>query len=522
MNTFLRKNLILLVTLAVIAALFTAAAQGMSRQDFVITLLRGLAVGSITFLVASGFSLIFGLLDVLNLAHGTLFMIGAYIGWTVFVRPDTFVDLLTPLLLTFGGFALRDVYPLLSTRIRLGLRMKRVLPWALILLSLLLFGFILPRYPIAIWNVENYAQSPVTFAFMANQGTRLPVSPASFTEITPAFALTGLFLAGVLSAFGLSLFGDATQHREASLWNATRITWKSFTGFTFILFVAVICYVFNDALTSFLFGLNSNWLFLISVLAAVLSGAGLGALMESTLIRPLYSRPIYQLMLTLGMSAIGIEMVRAIWGRPEFVMPKPEFFNGTGGACPAANFADWWANHCSVILLWEGRVRVYNEIFIPLVGLVVLVSIWMLLQRTRLGMVIRAGVQDREMVEALGINVRRVFTMVFALGVGLAALGGALAAPSSGLSNVMGEALFLNALIALAIGGLTNYPGAALGSILVGLIQQFIIKYGQIGIAIPFTEIVFKPTPPLVPASTVLLMVIILLILPNGLLGKKE
>lgn len=515
MNTFLRKNLILLVTLAALAALFTIAAQGMSRQDFVITLLRGFAVGSITFLVASGFSLIFGLLDVLNLAHGTLFMIGAYIGWTVFVRPDTFVDLLTPLALTFSGFALRDVYPLLAARIGPGLRMKRILPWALILLSLLLFGLILPRYPIAIWEVENYAQSPVTFAFMANQGTRLPVNPATFTEISSALALAGLLIASLFGAFGLSLFGEKTGR-------ATRPTWKSFAGFAFILFVAIICFVFNDSLTGFLLGLNSNWLFLLSVITAILSGAGLGALMESTLIRPLYSRPIYQLMLTLGLSAIGIEMVRAIWGRPEFVMPKPDFFNGTGGACPAANFADWWANHCSIILLWDGRVRVYNEIFIPLVGLVVLISIWMLLQRTRLGMIIRAGVQDREMVEALGINVRRVFTMVFALGVGLAALGGALAAPSSGLSNAMGETLFLNALIALAVGGLTNYPGAALGSVLVGLIQQFIIKYGQIGIAIPFTDIVFKPTPPLVPASTVLLMVIILLILPNGLLGRKE
>lgn len=61
--------------------------------------------------------------------------------------------------------------------------------------------------------------------------------------------------------------------------------------------------------------------------------------------------------------------------------------------------------------------------FIPLVGLIVLIAVWLLLRRTRLGMIIRAGVQDREMVEALGINVRRVFTMVFALGVGLAALG---------------------------------------------------------------------------------------------------
>ena len=515
MNSFLRKNSILLITLLVFAAIFAAAAQGMSQQDFVITLLRGLAVGSITFLVASGFSLIFGLLDVLNLAHGTLFMIGAYIGWTVFVRPDTFVDLLTPLALVVSGFALRDVYPLLASRIRPGLRMKRILPWVFVAASVLILGWILPQYPIAMWDTANYGQSPVTFAFMASQGTRLPVAPVPFTGISPAIALLGLLLASLVGAFGLSLIGTETQSRS-------RVTWRNFVGFAVLIVIALAGYFFNDALTNFLLGIGSNWLFLVAVVVAMLSGAGLGALRESILIRPLYSRPIYQLMLTLGLSAIGIEMVRAIWGRPEFVMPKPVFFDGTGDACPAVNFADWWANNCSTILLWDGRVRVYNEIFIPLVGLVVLVSIWVLLQRTRLGMIIRAGVQDREMVEALGINVRRVFTMVFALGVGLAALGGVLAAPSMGLSNVMGESLFLNALIALAIGGLTNYPGAALGSVLVGLIQQFIIKYGQIGIPIPFTEIVFKPTPPLVPASTVLLMVIILLILPNGLLGKKE
>lgn len=514
MNTFIRKNIVLLITLAVIATLFAAAAQGMENRDFVITLLRGLSVGSLTFLVASGFSLIFGLLDVLNLAHGTLFMIGAYIGWTVYVRPDTFVDLLTPIALMLSGFALRDVYPLLASRIRPGLRVKRILPWALILVSLLLLGLVLPRYPIAIWDVENFGQSPVTHAFMADQGTRLPVQPASFTEISPVAAMMGLLLASMVGIFGLSLFENPQQQN--------RLSWKSITGFILLLILAWVGFTFNEALTTALLNLNSNWLFLISVLVAVLSGVGLGALMEATLIRPLYIRPIYQLMLTLGMSAIGIEMVRAIWGRPEFVMPKPAFFDGTGEGCPATSLAGWWENHCSTILLLDGRVRVYNEIFIPLVGLVVLVSIWILLQRTRLGMIIRAGVQDREMVEALGINVRRVFTMVFALGVGLAALGGALAAPSMGLSNHMGEALFLNALIALAIGGLTNYPGAALGSVLVGLLQQFIIKYGQIGIPIPFTEIIFKPTPPLVPASTVLLMVVILLILPNGLLGRKE
>src|SRR4030065_870799 len=114
MKVYCRKNLLLWVTLAVLTILFICAARGMATRDWVITLLRGLSVGSVTFLVASGFSLIFGLLDVLNLAHGTLFMIGAYIGWTVYVRPDTFVGLLTPLALVCSGVLLGDMGAALS------------------------------------------------------------------------------------------------------------------------------------------------------------------------------------------------------------------------------------------------------------------------------------------------------------------------------------------------------------------------------------------------------------------------
>jgi branched-subunit amino acid ABC-type transport system permease component len=115
-----------------------------------------------------------------------------------------------------------------------------------------------------------------------------------------------------------------------------------------------------------------------------------------------------------------------------------------------------------------------------------------------------------------------VFTLVFAMGVALASLGGIIAAPSTGLSTAMGTQVLLLALIALAIGGLTSFPGAAAGAVLVGLMQQFIIKYGQIGINLPFLAEPFKPSPPLVPASVVMLMVIILLILPNGLFGRSE
>jgi branched-chain amino acid transport system permease protein len=203
-------------------------------------------------------------------------------------------------------------------------------------------------------------------------------------------------------------------------------------------------------------------------------------------------------------------------------MPKPEIFNGVGDFCPATNIGDLLAYNCSTILLFDGRIRSYNEVFVILVGVIVLIGVWLLLQRTRIGMVIRAGVQDSEMVEALGINVRQTFTFVFALGVALATLGGVLAAPSMGLSTAMGGQLLLLALIALAIGGLTSFPGAAAGAVLVGLLQQFLIKYGQIGIDLPFLAEPFKPSPPLVPSSTVLLMVIVLLVLPNGLFGRSE
>jgi len=514
MALFFRKNVLLVITLSVFAGLLLAAAQGMERKDFLITLLRGLSVGSLTFLVASGFSLIFGLLDVLNLAHGTLFMIGAYLGWTVYVRPDTFVDLLTPLALTAAGFTAPALWNFIAAQLPPAARENRLLPWGLLLLAALLAFWVLPRYPIAAWDTENFSQAPGSYALMLDQGAPLPFPQVAFEKISSFLALSGLLSIGVLGALGLAFFQPPAQ--------PVRPGWKDLVPIVFLLMLGLGVFAANDWLTAVLSGLNSNWLFLLSVLIATLSGFGLGALMESTLIRPLYSRPIYQLMLTLGMSAIGIELVRAVWGRPEFTMPKPALFSGSGAGCPAASFDAWWQNNCSIALVFEGRVRVYNEILIPLVGVFVLLAVWLLLQRTRLGMVIRAGVQDREMVEALGINVRRVFTLVFGLGVGLAALGGALAAPSMGLSNAMGESLLLNALIALAIGGLTSYPGAALGSALVGLIQQFMIKYGQIGIPIPFTDILFKPSAPIVPASTVLLMVIILLLLPNGLLGKKD
>jgi branched-chain amino acid transport system permease protein len=513
------KNRTMALTLAALMALFLLTMTGMSMQDWVITLLRGLSVGAITFLVASGFSLIFGLMDVLNLAHGTLFMIGAYIGWTVYIRPDTAIDLATPALLLGAGLVLTPLLDRALARVRLPGRVAQIWPWLALLAALVVIFLAARRYPVSIWDPKAYDKSPVVFGLMADQGQVSIGKPAEGTAAAIAVGMIGALAAGIVLALGLAGFG---RRKQADVQATGAWPRRPLIVALILVSLGVILHLLNTPLTDSLVRSGTNLRFLVAVIVATVGGGAIGALMESALIRPLYARPIYQLLLTLGLGVIGREVVIAIWGRTGMTMPSPALFNTTGKGCPATSIAAWLANGCSTISFMDSRLRTYNEIFIILVGVLVLIAVWLLLQRTRLGMTIRAGVQDSQMVEALGINVRRVFTLVFALGVALAALGGALAGPMLSVADDMGESFLLMALIALAIGGLTSFPGAAAGSVIVALLQQFIVKYGQIGIHLPFLAAPFKPTPPIVPASTVLLMVIILLILPQGLFGRKE
>lgn len=513
----LKRNRTRTITIAAIILLFLIAIQSMDTKDWVITVMRGLSVGMLVFLVASGLSLIFGLMDVLNLAHGEFFMLGAYVGWTVFVRPDTFIDVLPLALMLAAGLVLIPLWRSLIARANLSPMAGRLWPWFVLALAIGALYLTLSRYQIAIWDVEDFAASPITFSLALSQGNLvLPQPPEAMTN--PLALLIGVFIGTSLLAVAISGF----RHRGQA--GAERIPMQRRPIITAVVLIAfgLLIQLGNNGITTFLLEMSTTWRFFLAMGVAILLGFVLGGLTEATMVRPLYNRPIYQLMLTLGLSFIIIEVVRAIWGRPEFTMPKAALFEGSGDLCPATNIGDLLANQCSTLILFDGRIRTYNEIFIIAVGIIVLVSVWLIIQRTRIGMIIRAGVQDSEMVEALGINVRRIFTLVFAMGVGLASLGGVLAAPSVGLSTDMGTRFLLLALIALAIGGLTSYPGAAAGAILVGLLQQFIIKFGQIGIHLPFLSEPFKPTPPLVPASVILLMVIILLLLPNGLFGRSD
>jgi branched-chain amino acid transport system permease protein len=232
--------------------------------------------------------------------------------------------------------------------------------------------------------------------------------------------------------------------------------------------------------------------FVAALLGATVFGAAAGAVMEVGLLRPLYARPVFQIVMTLGLSTAINEIVRAVYG-PAGLVPieKPAALSAT-------------------VTVLGGQFEAYR-LFIIAIGAALMAGISLLLQRTRLGIIIRAGVQDSEMVQALGINVRRVFTLVFALGTAVAALGGMTAAPFLGAYPGMGTDFLLVAIIVIVIGGMSSYEGTAIASLLVGLTrataEQVSLQYFN--------------TPILASVSILVLMVIVLLVRPTGLFGRE-
>jgi branched-chain amino acid transport system permease protein len=232
--------------------------------------------------------------------------------------------------------------------------------------------------------------------------------------------------------------------------------------------------------------------FMAALLSATLGGAILGAIIERGLLRPLYARPIFQIVLTLGLANAFNEIVRAIYGPAGLIPIDP----------PAA--LD------TTFPIFGAQFETYR-LFIIIVGAVLMLAILILLQRTRLGIIIRAGVEDSEMVEAMGINVRRIFTLVFALGCGVAALGGITAAPFLGAYPSMGDQFLINAIIVVVLGGMSSFEGTAIASILIGLARA---TTEQISLQ-------YLNTPVLASLSILIIMVIVLLVRPSGLFGRE-
>jgi branched-subunit amino acid ABC-type transport system permease component len=198
-------------------------------------------------------------------------------------------------------------------------------------------------------------------------------------------------------------------------------------------------------------GTGSFWLAL--VVAPVLVGI-LGALIERGVLRPLYGRPaLDQVLLTFGFIYLFEDVVKWIWGGRIRSIPTPDAFSG------------------SVKIL--GATIPSYRLFVIVFGLAMAVLLWLLIERTRLGSIVRAGVFDAEMTSGLGIDIHRVFTGVFAFGVALAALSGVIAGPIQSAYPAMGSEILVRTLIVVVVGGLGSLKGSLAGSLIIGQAETF-------------------------------------------------
>jgi branched-chain amino acid transport system permease protein len=448
-------------------------------------------------MVSAGLTLIFGLMDVLNFAHGAMFMLGAYMGWQFYTNPS-FIFGLAPLIFAFAtGLMLLPVIKPALIRLHLSERMQKTLPKLAYLLMFVLL--VLGIWGFDVMSLADTAMVAITTSMSSN-----PLAEISVQEPAGPFILRTvlLFLAGLVAAVGIAKPGDKTEfatHDEIR---------RDLIIVGVLLIATVLLTIFRTVLPEWVLLMNGNLRFALAILVAVVFGLVFGAVIEITLIRPLYKRSMFVVLMTLGLSFVIREIVQVLWTPLAYQMVRPPLFAQTGRA---ESVIEWLQNGNATLNIFGVTFPTYR-LFIILLGVVMFLLVYILMTKTRLGMIIRAGVQDPEMVEAMGINVRQVFTIVFALGVAMAALGGIGAAPFIPIQPLMGDTYQMQGFITVVLGGMGSYVGAFIGAMTLGLARAF----GD------YFALKLSLSPAIAEASTVIIMIVVLLIRPSGLFGKKE
>jgi len=203
---------------------------------------------------------------------------------------------------------------------------------------------------------------------------------------------------------------------------------------------------------------GSFWVNLLAVLpamlVAMLVAGAIGIVFERFIVRPVYGNHLKQILITMGGMIIGEELIKVIWGPLQIPLPLPEGMRGS-------------------LLLGDAAIEKYR-LFAVLVGLLVFGVLLWILNRTKIGLLIRAGVQDREMVESLGYRIRVLFIGVFVVGSALAGLGGVMwGLYQQSVTPQMGAQVTVLIFIVLIIGGLGSTTGALVGALLVGLMANY-------------------------------------------------
>lgn len=205
-------------------------------------------------------------------------------------------------------------------------------------------------------------------------------------------------------------------------------------------------------------GSGELWRNLVAVLpamlVAMLVAGSLGLVFERFIVRPVYGQHLKQILITMGGMIIGEELIKVIWGPSQIPMPLPEGMRGS-------------------LLLGDSAIEKYRIIAV-VVGLLVFAVLAWVLGRTKIGLLIRAGVQDREMVESLGYRIKRLFVGVFVVGSALAGLGGVMwGLYQQSVTPQMGAQVNVLIFIVIIIGGLGSTGGALIGAMLVGLVANY-------------------------------------------------
>lgn len=195
--------------------------------------------------------------------------------------------------------------------------------------------------------------------------------------------------------------------------------------------------------------------FWLAIALAVPATLAIGVLVELVVLRQLYHRDhLEQVLATFGLILFFNELVRMVWGAQAYFMAVPSAFAGS-------------------LPLWPGLNYPAYRLLLVGVGLAIALGLSWLITRTRLGMWIRAGASNRVMIDALGVNIRSLYTVIFGLGAALAGLAGMLAAPIVALQVGMGESILILTFVVIVIGGIGSVRGAFLGALLVGLVDTF-------------------------------------------------
>ncbi|MCP3866792.1 MAG: branched-chain amino acid ABC transporter permease [Gammaproteobacteria bacterium] len=240
--------------------------------------------------------------------------------------------------------------------------------------------------------------------------------------------------------------------------------------------------------------------FLLGLLAALPAAAIVGMLVEAVVLRRLYDRDhLDQVLATFGLILFFNELTRMLWGRQPLFMDVPEWLSGTVEILPGAPYPSY-------------RLAVIG------VGILVAVFLYLLFTRTRLGMQIRAGASNREMVAALGVNIRFLYTLVFGLGAMLAGLAGVMAGPILAVEAGMGEEILILTFVVIVIGGVGSIRGALIAALLVGMVDTLgrVFLPGLFRLFLPMAE-ADGIGASLASMSVYILMAVILVWRPRGL-----